>query len=146
MGTHTAPTSSRWTRLLRGPVMDEETIDRRRWWTLAILNLSLFAIIMDNTILNVALPTLARDLQASGSDLQWIVDSYVLVFAGNQAYIVRVSHSATSAGFSSPSISTVKLRVTSTVLPFSSALVVTARARMRDPTFTGLTKRTLLKP
>src|SRR5690606_27991460 len=77
----TAPGTSRWTRLLRGPAMDAASIHRRRWWTLAILNLSLFAIIMDNTILNVALPTLARDLQASGSDLQWIVDSYVLVFA-----------------------------------------------------------------
>ncbi len=37
---------------------------------------------MDNTILNVALPTLAKDLHATGSDLQWIVDAYVLVFAG----------------------------------------------------------------
>ncbi|HYD10759.1 MAG TPA: MFS transporter, partial [Acidimicrobiales bacterium] len=61
---------------------DPTTIHRRRWWTLAILNLSLFAIIMDNTILNVALPTLAKDLHATGSQLQWIVDSYVLVFAG----------------------------------------------------------------
>jgi EmrB/QacA subfamily drug resistance transporter len=61
---------------------DPTTIHRRRWWTLAVLNLSLFIIIMDNTILNVALPTLARDLQATASELQWIVDSYVLVFAG----------------------------------------------------------------
>jgi EmrB/QacA subfamily drug resistance transporter len=61
---------------------DPSSIHRRRWWTLAILNLSLFAIVMDNTILNVALPTLARDLHASGSELQWMVDSYVLVFAG----------------------------------------------------------------
>jgi EmrB/QacA subfamily drug resistance transporter len=74
--------SSRWTRLVRGPALDEATITRHRWWILAVLNLSLFAIIMDNTILNVALPTLAKDLHASGSDLQWIVDSYVLVFAG----------------------------------------------------------------
>jgi EmrB/QacA subfamily drug resistance transporter len=62
--------------------MDEATIRRRRFWALAILNVSLFAIVMDNTILNVALPTLARSLHATGSDLQWIVDSYVLVFAG----------------------------------------------------------------
>lgn len=65
-----------------GASMDEATVARRRWWALAVLNLSLFAIIMDNTILNVALPTLAKDLKASGSDLQWIVDAYVLVFAG----------------------------------------------------------------
>jgi EmrB/QacA subfamily drug resistance transporter len=82
MHTATTRTSSRWTRIFRAPEMDEATIARRRWWALAILNLSLFAIIMDNTILNVALPTLARDLRASGSDLQWIVDAYVLVFAG----------------------------------------------------------------
>lgn len=62
--------------------MDTATIERRRWWTLTVLNLSLLVIVLDNTILNVALPTLAKDLHASGSDLQWIVDSYVLVFAG----------------------------------------------------------------
>ena len=72
----------RFAQVFRGTSFDAETIHRRRWWTLAILNVSLFAIIMDNTILNVALPTLARDLQASGSELQWIVDAYVLVFAG----------------------------------------------------------------
>ena len=37
---------------------------------------------LDNTILNVALPTLERDLGASSSQLQWIVDAYMLVFAG----------------------------------------------------------------
>jgi EmrB/QacA subfamily drug resistance transporter len=54
----------------------------RRWWALLVLCLSLVVIGMDNTILNVALPTLVRDLQASASELQWIVDAYVLVFAG----------------------------------------------------------------
>src|SRR2546423_6756575 len=82
MHTVTHPATSRWSRLLRGATMDDATIARRRWWTLAVLNLSLFVIIMDNTILNVALPTLARDLHATGSQLQWIVDGYVLVFAG----------------------------------------------------------------
>ena len=54
----------------------------RRWWTLVVLSLSLLVIAIDNTILNVALPTLVTELDATGSDLQWIVDSYVLVFAG----------------------------------------------------------------
>jgi EmrB/QacA subfamily drug resistance transporter len=54
----------------------------RRWWALLVLSLSLVVIGMDNTILNVALPTLVRDLDATASQLQWIVDSYVLVFAG----------------------------------------------------------------
>ncbi len=62
--------------------MDVETGYSRRWWALLALCLSLVVIGMDNTILNVALPTLVRDLQADASELQWIVDSYVLVFAG----------------------------------------------------------------
>ena len=59
MHTVNALAVSRWTRVFRSPALDSATIHQRRWWTLAILNLSLFAIIMDNTILNVALPTLA---------------------------------------------------------------------------------------
>ncbi|MBI4259169.1 MAG: MFS transporter [Actinobacteria bacterium] len=54
----------------------------RRWWALLVLCLSLVIIGMDNTILNVALPTLARDLRATASELQWMVDAYILVFAG----------------------------------------------------------------
>lgn len=55
---------------------------RRRWWTLAVLCLSLVVITLDNTILNVALPTLVRDLNATTSQLQWFVDAYTLAFAG----------------------------------------------------------------
>ena len=62
--------------------MDPATIHARRWWTLAVMCLSLMVIGVDNTILNVALPTLVRDLGATTSQLQWIVDSYTLVFAG----------------------------------------------------------------
>jgi EmrB/QacA subfamily drug resistance transporter len=62
--------------------MDAETIYRRRWITLVVLSLSLVIIGLDNTVLNVALPTLVRDLNATGSELQWMVDAYVLVFAG----------------------------------------------------------------
>src|ERR671910_66778 len=54
----------------------------RRWKTLGVLSLSLFIIGLDNTILNVALPTLQDEFDASPSKLQWMVDSYLLVFAG----------------------------------------------------------------
>ena len=43
--------------------------------------MSLVVITIDNSILNVALPTIVRDLGATGSDLQWIVDAYIIVFA-----------------------------------------------------------------
>ncbi len=54
----------------------------RRWKTLGVLALSLLIIGLDNTILNVALPSLQEEFDASSSTLQWIVDSYLLVFAG----------------------------------------------------------------
>jgi EmrB/QacA subfamily drug resistance transporter len=56
--------------------------DPRRWVVLGVMCLSLLLIVVDNTIVNVALPTLQQDLDATTSQLQWIVDSYILVFAG----------------------------------------------------------------
>ncbi len=62
--------------------MDLATAHRRRWATLGVLCISLLVIGLDNTILNVALPTVSTALHASDSQLQWIVDAYTLVFAG----------------------------------------------------------------
>ncbi|HEY7875021.1 MAG TPA: DHA2 family efflux MFS transporter permease subunit [Actinomycetota bacterium] len=59
-----------------------EELDDKRWWTLAVLCLSLVMVVVGNTVLNVALPTLVRDLEATSTELQWMVDSYALVFAG----------------------------------------------------------------
>ena len=72
---------------MRAITRDPEVSYRRRWLTLAVLCVSLFVIVLDNTILNVAIPTLARPKSAGGvgasaSELQWIVDSYTVVFAG----------------------------------------------------------------
>jgi len=55
---------------------------RRRWWTLGALCLSLLIIMIGNTSLNVALPSLSEQLQATNSQLQWMVNAYSLVFAG----------------------------------------------------------------
>ena len=56
--------------------------ERRRWLILAVLCFSLLVIVLDNSILNVALPAIVRELDATNTQLQWIVDSYTLVFAG----------------------------------------------------------------
>jgi EmrB/QacA subfamily drug resistance transporter len=65
------------------PVLQARTQpDSRRWWILAVLCLSVLLVVVDNTIVNVALPTMSRQLSASTQDLQWIVDAYTLVFAG----------------------------------------------------------------
>ena len=55
---------------------------RLRWWTLAVISLTVLIVAIDTSILNVALPTLQRELGASASELQWLVNSYILVFAG----------------------------------------------------------------
>jgi MFS family permease len=54
----------------------------RRWWVLAVLCLSVLLVVVDNTIVNVALPTISRDLSASTEEMQWVVDGYSLAFAG----------------------------------------------------------------
>jgi EmrB/QacA subfamily drug resistance transporter len=59
-----------------------EAPDSRRWLTLAVLCVSLLIIVIDNTIVNVTLPSLVRQLGASVSQLQWVVDAYTVVFAG----------------------------------------------------------------
>src|SRR5579864_595122 len=59
-----------------------ETRNDRRWWILAVLCLSVLLVVVDNTIVNVALPTISRDLHASTEALQWVVDAYTLAFAG----------------------------------------------------------------
>src|SRR5262249_4745323 len=55
---------------------------KHRWWTLVVLCLSVFLVVVDNTIVNTALPTLARDLHAGTSQLQWIVDADAPAGAG----------------------------------------------------------------
>jgi len=53
----------------------------RRWWAFGALMLGMLTIAFDMTILNVALPTLATSVDATTSQLQWLIDAYVLVFA-----------------------------------------------------------------
>jgi EmrB/QacA subfamily drug resistance transporter len=64
------------------PAAPPGEVNEKRWWILTVLCLSLVIVIVGNTVLNVALPTLVRTLGATQTQLQWIVDAYALVFAG----------------------------------------------------------------
>jgi MFS transporter, DHA2 family, multidrug resistance protein len=64
------------------PLHERPEIHARRWFLLAIMCLSLVLVVMSVSGLNTALPTIQRELGASASELQWIVDSYAVVFAG----------------------------------------------------------------
>jgi EmrB/QacA subfamily drug resistance transporter len=57
------------------------TEDNRRWWTLAAMCFALFMVMLDNTVVNVALPSIQRGLHASTSSLEWTVNAYTLTFA-----------------------------------------------------------------
>ena len=52
----------------------------RRWWILGVLGIAQLMVILDSTIVNIALPTAQRDLHFSNADRQWIVTSYSLAF------------------------------------------------------------------
>lgn len=64
------------------PLHERPEVHARRWFLLGVLCLSLVVVVMSVSSLNVAAPTLQRDLGASASAVQWILDAYVLVFAG----------------------------------------------------------------
>ena len=55
--------------------------ENRKWWTLAAVSFGLFMIMLDNTVVNVALPSIQRDLHVSIESLEWIVTAYALTFA-----------------------------------------------------------------
>jgi EmrB/QacA subfamily drug resistance transporter len=55
--------------------------ENRKWWTLASVAFALFMIMLDNTVVNVALPAIERDLDMSVSSLEWVVSGYALSFA-----------------------------------------------------------------
>ena len=63
---------------MRAKIFAEEN---RRWWTLGALCFALFMIMLDNTVVNVALPAIRADLGISVSELEWTVAAYALTFA-----------------------------------------------------------------
>lgn len=59
-----------------------ESRNPRRWWILIVLCLSTLVLVVDSMALTVAVPAMTEDIGASAQDIQWILDSYILVFAG----------------------------------------------------------------
>ncbi|HEY8770193.1 MAG TPA: MFS transporter, partial [Thermoleophilaceae bacterium] len=53
----------------------------RKWWTLIVVCVAIFMLLLDITVVNVALPVIQRDLGASFSDIQWVIDAYALTLA-----------------------------------------------------------------
>src|SRR5262245_62338997 len=64
------------------PIALESTLDPRRWWALALLCGAFFMVILDGTIVLVALPSIGADLGFSEQGLQWVLSAYALTFGG----------------------------------------------------------------
>src|SRR5215831_18729728 len=105
-----------------------------RWATLAVLCLSLLIIVVDTTIVNVALPTLARQLHATTSGLQWVVDAYTLAFASLLLLAGALAdrfgrHRALAAGlaaFAAASLAAALTRTTGELIAARAAMGVAA--------------------
>ncbi|MCO5316702.1 MAG: MFS transporter [Solirubrobacterales bacterium] len=104
------------------------TDENRKWWTLGAMCLALFMVMLDNTVVNVALPSIQRDLDTSISGLEWIVNGYTLsfavllatggrigdIFGRRKAFVIGViifTISSATAGFAPDDISLVASRV-----------------------------------
>ncbi len=105
-----------------------------RWVALGVLCTSLLAIVIDNTIVNVALPTISRDLAASNSGLQWVVDAYTLTFAG---LLLTAGHFADRFG---------RRRLLVIGVTGFAGSVVTRRATMTSATTSAVTMMTAIQP
>ena len=78
MATSPAPTPG----VADVPLFEQPAVHDRRWFLLGIMCLSLVMVVMAVSGLNVAIPSIQRSLGATATDLQWIIDSYSIIFAG----------------------------------------------------------------
>ncbi len=64
------------------PRRPRTAIPARRWWILGVVGLAQLMVVLDVTIVNIALPSAQRDLGFSNADRQWVVTAYTLAFGG----------------------------------------------------------------
>ena len=136
------------------PVLDAP-MTTRRWWALAVLCFTLVVISVDTTIVNVALPTIQEELGSSTSDLQWIVDAYVLVFAGllltfgslgdrygrKGALTLGLAIIAVTSAASALADSSAQLIATRAVMGLGAALIMPATLSILTNVFTNPAER-----
>src|ERR1700751_3480294 len=71
----------RWQIRARGRTPGKEDDVERKWWTLIAVSVAMFMLLLDITVVNVALPDIQRSLHSSFADLQWVVNAYSLTLA-----------------------------------------------------------------
>ncbi len=126
--------------------------DPKRWIALVILSSTLFIIVLDNTILNVAVPTIIRDFHTQVSSLQWVISGYSLVFASllisfgrlgdivgrRRMFFIGASLFAVGSFIASISHSVVQLFLGESLLEgFGAAMMLPATLAILSATFQG---------
>ena len=144
-------------------VGDSTPVDKkygRRWFTLGVLSSALLLIALDVTVLNVAIPTLQQDLNASAASLQWILNAYILVFAGLlltagslgdrfgrrralQAGLVVFGVASVAAGFAETSVQLIAARAGqgiggALIMPSTLSIIVDVFPRAERPKAIGI--------
>lgn len=102
----------------------------RRWWSLAVLSLSLVIIVAAVSSLNLTLPSLVRELDASSTELQWIIDSYLLVFGGLLLFFGALGDRYGRKGTLQVGLVVFGLATFSATLADNAAQLIAARAAM----------------
>jgi EmrB/QacA subfamily drug resistance transporter len=126
--------------------------DPRRWIALVVLSSSLFIIVLDNTIVNVAVPTIVRELHTNVSALQWVISGYALIFASllisfgrvgdiigrRRLFFIGATLFAVGSAFASVSHSAAQLFIGESVIEgFGAAMMLPATLAIISATFTG---------
>ncbi|MEY2473913.1 MAG: hypothetical protein QOK28_3242 [Actinomycetota bacterium] len=126
--------------------------DPRRWIALVVLSSSLFIIVLDNTIVNVAVPTIVRELHTNVSALQWVISGYALIFASllisfgrvgdiigrRRLFFIGATFFAVGSAFASVSHSAVQLFIGESVIEgFGAAMMLPATLAIISATFSG---------
>jgi MFS family permease len=78
--------------------MTSRTADSSKWWTLAVLCVATFMLLLDVTVVNVALPEIERDLGADFSDLQWVISAYALTLGATLLTAGSVAEARLASG------------------------------------------------
>jgi EmrB/QacA subfamily drug resistance transporter len=138
-----------------GSETEDEKFHRRRWWVLAVIGIAQLMVILDGTIVNIALPTAQHALHFSNSDRQWIVTAYSLAFGSllllggrisdyigrKNALIVGLAGFALASALGAASVNFTMLVVARTVQGAFGALLAPAVLSLLTTTFTNPEER-----
>ena len=108
-------------------MLDSSRPENRKWWTLVAVAVGLFMIMLDNTVVNVALPSIRADLGISISELEWVVNAYALTFGVLLLTGGKLADCSVGARSSSPASSSSRALLCGAALAGGASSLIAAR-------------------